>query len=136
MKTTPAPLLALGLGFGLVLGSSACETTRLSDSETFEEAIRTYAVTKETKAFAVAADEHGKKTWASKYGKLLSEEGAVKGALESCNENARARGVAADCYLFAVGDRQPRSTLEKCQSGQINKKRCTVQQDYSPLLTP
>ena len=129
-----APALVLPLA--ALLLATACETTRLRDTETLEEAIRTYAVTEETKAFAIAADEHGKRAWDSKHGKLLSEEGAIEGTLQACNDNARARGVQADCYLFAVGDRQPRSTLEKCQSGQIGKKRCKVQQDYSPLLTP
>jgi hypothetical protein len=129
-----APALALSLA--LALWTTACETTRLRDTETLEEAIRTYAVTEETKAFAIAADESGKRAWDSKHGKLISEEAAIEGTLDACNDNARARGIQADCYLFAVGDRQPRSTLEKCQSGQINKKRCKVQQDYSPLLTP
>jgi hypothetical protein len=129
-----APALLLPLA--LALFTTACETTRLRDTETLEEAIRTYAVTEETKAFAIAADEHGKRAWDSKHGKLISEDAAIEGTLQACNDNARARGIQADCYLFAVGDRQPRSTLEKCQSGQINKKRCKVQQDYSPLLTP
>ena len=127
---------ALAFSFALAVWTSACETTRLRDTETLEEAIRTYAVTEETKAFAIAADENGKRAWDSKHGKFISEEAAIEGTLEACNDNARSRGVQADCYLFAVGDRQPRSTLEKCQSGQINPKRCKVQQDYSPLLTP
>jgi hypothetical protein len=129
-----APALALSLA--LALWTTACETTRLRDTETLEEAIRTYAVTEETKAFAIAADENGKRAWDSKHGKFISEEAAIEGTLDACNDNARSRGVQADCYLFAVGDRQPRSTLEKCQSGQVNKKRCKVQQDYAPLLTP
>jgi hypothetical protein len=128
--------LILAPCFVFACALAACETTRLGDTETLEEAIRTYAVTKETKAFAIAADEGGKRAWDAKHGDLLSEERAVRDTLAACNENARARGVQADCYLFAVGDRQARSTLEKCQSGQINKKRCKVQQDYSPLLTP
>jgi hypothetical protein len=129
-----APALAVSIALGL--STSACETTRMPDTETLEEAIRTYAVTDETKAFAIAADERGKRVWDSKHGRLISEDAAIEGTLEACNDHARARGIQADCYLFAVGDRQPRSTLEKCQSGQINKKRCKVQQDYSPLLTP
>jgi hypothetical protein len=134
MKHTAASALALCLALGL--GSLACETTRMSDTETLEEAIRTYAVTEETKAFAIAADESGKRAWDAAHGKMMSEERAVRDALKACNENARARGVQADCYLFAVGDEQPRKTLEKCQSGQINAKRCATQKKYSPLLAP
>lgn len=123
-----ASLLALGLG------TAACETTRMDDTETLEETVRTYAVSEGTKALAVAADERGKRAWGAQYGKGVSEERAVREALDVCDDSARARGVQADCYLFAVNDRQPRGTLEKCQSGRINPKRCAVQRDYAPLL--
>jgi hypothetical protein len=129
----PASCLVVSLALGLA--SLACKTTRERDVESLEEAIRTYALTDETKAFAIAADENGKRTWDAAYGKLISKERAIEDALRSCTDNARSRGVQADCYLFAVDDRQPKSTLEKCQSGQINKRRCKVQQDYAPLLS-
>jgi hypothetical protein len=116
---------------------ASCETTRVGESSTFEEAVRTYAAADGRKALALAADEKGKRAWGAQYGKSLSsQERATREALEECDANARRRGVRAECYLFAIGDRQSRSTLEKCSARRINPKRCALQERYAPLLAP
>lgn len=125
-------LLVVATVFG-----AACETTRVGETETFEEAVRTYAATDGRKALALAADEHGKRAWGAQYGKSLSsEERAIREALDECDANARRYGVQAECHLFAVGEREPRETLEKCRARRINPKRCALQQQYAPLLIP
>jgi hypothetical protein len=117
--------------------AAGCETTRVGETYTFEEAVRTYAQAEGRKALALAADEKGKRAWGAQYGKRISsQERATREALEECDENARRLGVQSECYLFAVGDRQARSTLEKCSARRINQRRCLAQEKYAPLLVP
>jgi|GEM_PF-6987902 len=112
-----------------------CEATRLSDTETFEEAVRTYRVSDEKKALALAADENGRRVWGAQYGSL-DQERATDEAMEECQRSARRAGVQAQCYLFAVGDREPPATLEGCRAGRINPRRCAAQSRYGPELLP
>jgi hypothetical protein len=122
---------------GAALVASACETTRVGETYTFEEAVRTYAAAEGRKALALAADDKGKRAWGAQYGKSLSsQERATREALEECDANAQRLGVQAECHLFAVGERQSRSTLEKCSARRINPKRCALQEQYAPLLVP
>jgi hypothetical protein len=134
MKTPWTSLPALAAA---ALFASACQTTRVGETYTFEEAVGTYAAAEGRKALALAADEHGKRAWGAQYGKRMSsQERAVREALEECDANARRLGVQAECHLFAVGERQARSTLEKCSARRINPKRCALQERYAPLLVP
>src|SRR5688572_13415307 len=116
----------LGSVVAVALLAAACETTRVGETYSFEEAVRTYAAAEGgRKALALAADEKGKRAWGAQYGKRISsQERATREALEECDQNARRLGVQSECHLFAVGDRQARSTLEKCSARRINKKRC------------
>lgn len=134
MKIAWAPLLLLALAAGF---GTACKTTRVGETASFEEAVRTYAVAKGRKALALAADENGRRAWGAQYGKSFSsEERAIREALDECDANARRYGVQAECHLFAVGDQPARETLDKCGARRINEKRCALQQQYGPLLIP
>ena len=127
------------LAFPLLLGLAAlagCETPRLSGATTFEEAVRTYAASKGPKALALAADEGGKRAWGAQYGRSTSKERAIRDALAECDASARRLGVEAQCFLFAIGNGEPRSTLEKCRAGSIPAKRCEAQRRFAPLLAP
>jgi hypothetical protein len=115
---------------------AGCETTRVGEASSFEEAVSTYQVADGRKALALAVDEKGSSAWGAQYGRSLSQERSSREAMEECNANARGRGIQADCYLFAIGNKQPRSTLEKCAARRINPKRCAYQQKYAPLLEP
>jgi hypothetical protein len=127
---------ALALGAALASGLlAACQATRVGDAESFEEAVRTYTVSDDKKALALAADEGGQRVWGAQYGSL-DQDRANEDAMEECQRNARRSGVAAQCYFFAVGDREPRATLEGCRSRSINPRRCAAQAKYGPLLLP
>ena len=126
-------LLPLLLALGALAG---CETPRLTGAATFEEAVRTYAAAKGSKALALAADERGKRAWGAQYGRSTSEERAIRDALAECDDSARRLGVEAQCFLFAIGNEEARSTLEKCGAGRIPAKRCQAQQRFAPLLAP
>jgi hypothetical protein len=117
---------------GLLAG---CQATRVGDAETFDEAVQVYRVSKDKKALALAADERGRRRWGAQYGSL-DQERANEDAMEECQRNARRSGLEAQCYLFAVGDREPRSTLEGCRAERINPKRCAAQAKYGPQLLP
>ena len=120
----------------LAAALAGCETPRLSGAATFEEAVRTYAASEGPKALALAADEHGRRAWGAQYGRSLSRERSIRDALAECDASARRRGVEAQCFLFAIGNAQSRSTLEKCGAARINPKRCQAQQRFAPLLAP
>jgi hypothetical protein len=119
-------LVALALG---------CEATRVGTAETLEEAIATYRAADEKKAFALAVDEQGRRRWGAQYGGP-DQDRAVADAMEECQRSARASGVTAQCFLFAVGGRESHDTLEGCQARRINPRRCAAQQKYGPLLLP
>ena len=110
----------------------ACKSTRLGESSTLDEAVNVYLDSSGTKAFAVAADEHGKRVWGS--GRSLSQDRSNEIALEECASNAKRRGVQAQCFLLAVGKREATSTVEGCAERRINPKRCAVQENYAPLF--
>lgn len=116
----------------LLLG---CQATRVGDAGTFEEAVRTYSVSEGKKALALAADERGRRRWGAQYGSL-EQQRASRDAMEECQRNARRSGIEAQCYLFAVGDREARSTAEGCREKRINPRRCAAQSKYAPLLAP
>jgi hypothetical protein len=123
-----APLVAAAL-------LAACEATHVGTAETLEEAIATYRAADEKKAFALAVDEQGRRRWGAQYGGP-DQERAESDAIEECQRSAQRSGVAAQCFLFAVGDREPRATLEGCRVGRINPRRCNAQAKYGPLLLP
>jgi hypothetical protein len=123
---------AIALAIALLL--TGCGTTRVGEASTFKEAVGTYREADGRKALALASDEGGRRAWGAQYGSSLSEERSVREALEECEASAKRLGVQAQCYLFAVGERQSKSTLEKCEARRINPKRCRDQQDYAPLL--
>jgi hypothetical protein len=118
----------------LLLPLAGCETPRLSGAATFEEAVRTYAAADPPKALALAADERGKRAWGAQFGRSTSKERALEDALAECDSSARRLGVDAQCFLFAIGNSQARSTLEKCSAGRIPAKRCEAQRRFAPLL--
>ena len=124
--------LALAFGVGVL---AACQATRVGDAETFEEAVQTYRVSDEKKALVLAADEQGRRVWGAQYGSL-DQDRANADAMEECEDNARRGGIQAQCYPFAVGDREARSTLEGCRARRINPKRCAAQAKFGPLLLP
>jgi hypothetical protein len=113
-----------------------CETPRLSGAASFEEAVRTYAAADGPKALALAADESGKRAWGAQFGRSTSKERALRDALAECDASARRLGVDAQCFLFAIGNSQAHSTLEKCSTGRIPARRCQAQQRFAPLLEP
>jgi hypothetical protein len=113
----------------------ACQATRVGTAETLEEAIATYRASDEKKAFALAVDEDGRRRWGAQYGSL-DQDRAVADAMEECQRSAQRSGVTAQCFLFAVGDREPRATLDGCRSHRINERRCAAQSKYGPLLVP
>jgi hypothetical protein len=119
----------------LAVVALACEATRVGTAETLEEAIATYRAADEKKAFALAVDEQGRRRWGAQYGGP-NQDRAVSDAMEECQRSARASGVTAQCFLFAVGEREPHDTLEGCQARRINPRRCAAQQKYGPLLLP
>lgn len=138
--TAPMPrparrLAALALGAVLAGGLGACQATRVGDAESFEEAVRTYTVSDDKKALALAADEGGRRVWGAQYGSL-DQDRANEDAMKECQHNARRSGVAAQCYFFAVGDSEPRATLEGCRGRRINERRCAAQAKFAPLLAP
>jgi hypothetical protein len=120
----------------LVAALAACETPRLSGAATFEEAVRTYAAADDPKVLALAADERGKRAWGAQFGRSTSKERAFRDAIDECDASARRLGVDAQCFLFAVGNKQARSTVEKCRAGRIPPKRCQAQERFAPLLAP
>jgi hypothetical protein len=117
----------------LLLMAAGCETTRVGEASSFEEAVRTYRAAEGRKALALAADDR-RRAWGAQYGRSLSEERTIREAMEECEASAHRLGVQAECHLFAIGNRQARSTVEKCNARRIGKKRCQLQQDYAPLL--
>src|SRR5512144_1152433 len=114
---------------------AACQATRVGDAVTFEEAVQTYRVADDKKALVLAADEQGRRVWGAQYGSL-DQDRANADAMEECEGNARRGGIQAQCYPFAVGDREARSTLEGCRAKRINPKRCAAQAKFGPLLLP
>jgi hypothetical protein len=133
MSIRPLPSLGTVL---LAAALAGCETPRLSGAATFEEAVRTYAAADEPKVLALAADERGKRAWGAQFGRSTSKERAFRDAIAECDASARRLGVDAQCFLFAVGNRQARSTVEKCRDGRIPPKRCRAQERFAPLLAP
>src|SRR5262249_46976359 len=109
----------------------ACQT-RLGESSTLDEAVGVYLDSSGTKAFAIAADERGKRVWGS--GRSLSQDRSNEIALDECAKNAKRLGVEAQCFLFAVGPREAKSTVDGCAARRINAKRCAVQENYAPML--
>jgi len=131
-----ARLAALALGAVLAAGLlAACQATRVGTAETLEEAIATYRASDEKKAFALVVDEQGRRRWGAQYGSL-DQDRAEADAMEECQRSAQRAGVTAQCFFFALGDREPRETLEGCRSGRINPRRCAAQTKYGPLLLP
>lgn len=120
----------------LLAALCGCETPRLSGASSFEEAVRTYAAAEGPKALALAADESGKRAWGAQFGRSSSKERAQRDALAECDASARSLGVDAQCFLFAIGNAEARSTVEKCSAGRIPAKRCQAQQRFAPLLAP
>ena len=138
VPTPPARASRAALALGLALSAgvlAACQATRVGDAETFEEAVQTYRVSDEKKALVLAADEQGRRVWGAQYGSL-DQDRADADAMEECEDNARRSGIQAQCYPFAVGDREARSTLEGCRAKRINPKRCAAQAKFGPLLLP
>jgi len=115
---------------------AACKTTRVGEASTFQEAVGTYGAADGRKALALASDERGRRAWGAQYGRSLSQERSTREALEECAASAKRTGVQAQCYLFAIGDRQAKSTIEKCEAGLVNPRRCRDQERYAPLLEP
>jgi hypothetical protein len=130
MTSRRLPLVLL-----VALSTGGCQTVRVGETRSFEEAVRTYAVADDKKALAVAADEHGNRVWGAQYGSWTQER-ANREAMSECEANARSAGVQAQCYLFAIGGKPSRTTLDRCQSKRINPARCALQDRYGPLLTP
>src|SRR5262245_53835319 len=114
-------LLLLPLPLPLLV---ACQGTRLGESSTLDEAVDVYLDSSGTKAFAVAADEGGKKVWGS--GRSLTQNRSNEIALDECAKNAKQRGVQAQCFLLAVGEREAKATVDGCAQRRINAKRCVV----------
>jgi hypothetical protein len=133
MSTRPTFAVLLVL---LVAALAACETPRLSGATTFEEAVRTYSAADDPKVLALAADERGKRAWGAQFGRSTSKERAFRDAIAECDASARRLGVDAQCFLFAVGNEQARSTVEKCRAGRIPPQRCQAQERFAPLLEP
>ena len=129
-------VIALVLGAALGAGFlAACQATRVGEAETLEEAVQTYRVSKDKKALAVAADETGRRVWGAQYGSLTQDR-ANEDAMKECQRNAQRSGIAAQCFFFAIGDGEPRATVEGCRVGRINPRRCAAQTKYAPLLLP
>ncbi len=125
------PALAAAL-----LVAAGCQTTRVGEASSFEEAVRTYREAEGRKALALAVDERGRRAWGAQYGRSLSQDRTLREALEECDASAKRQGVQAQCYLFAVGNRQSKATVEKCEDREINPRRCRAQANHAPLLEP
>ena len=121
--------LALSLLGLALLATSACRTTRLDSTSSFQETVAIYRETDDPKALALAADEYGKKTWGVAYGGF-SEERSAEEAMALCERNAANSGVRAPCYLFAVGNRPAADTVRACAEGRIGPRRCAAQGQY------
>lgn len=126
----PSPLAAALLAAALL---AACEATRVGTAASFEEAVDTYAAADEKKALAVAADERGRRRWGAQYGSVTQDR-ANRDAMEECQASARRHALEAQCYLFAIGNREARSTLEGCRAGRVNPKRCALQRQYGTRI--
>src|SRR5512134_4196766 len=71
-----------------------------------EDAWRLYRISEDSKAMAIGIDDaSGSRVWGIRYG-YLSQESANKAALEECQDSAKARGLAARCHLFAIGNQR------------------------------
>jgi hypothetical protein len=100
--------------------------------ERFEDAWRVYRLSEESKAMAIAIDDAaGRRVWGYRYG-YISQEGANNGALEDCTERARARGLAARCHLFAVGNRRSPAAVAACSEGRAQASFCNLMNELIP----
>jgi hypothetical protein len=97
-----------------------------------EDAWRIYQISEEAKAMAIAIDETaGRKVWGIRYG-YLSQESANRGALSECESNAKRVGIAADCHLFAVGNRRPPGAVRACADGRASAGFCELMSSLVP----
>jgi hypothetical protein len=120
-------LLALAAG-GIAAG---CASDDYGTVPTLREAVDLYRLSDEKKAMAVAADERGKRVWGVAVGEI-DQDRANEKALAHCGKSARNAGLAAQCYLLAVGDRPASQTDAACEAGRISERRCEVQRRYAP----
>ena len=69
----------------------------------FEEVLAEYRSYGSEKAFALAADERGRRTWGYAFGYALADS-AIARALAECERRVRARELRATCRVHAVGN--------------------------------
>jgi hypothetical protein len=97
-----------------------------------EDAWRLYSISEESKAMAIAIDDSsGRRVWGMRYG-YLSQDGAAKGALDECQENARSQGVAKRCHLLAIGNSRAPGAVAACADGRAPASFCTLMNDLVP----
>jgi hypothetical protein len=106
-----------------------CSTTMLAPDSGFEEVLGAYHLSSGKKALALAVDPKGRKAYAVRSGDWR-QKSCNRKALAACNSKAARHGIAAQCYLFAVGDEAAPSTLRGCTMGRISEKRCALQRRY------
>jgi hypothetical protein len=104
--------------------------------ERFEDAWRVYRLSEDAKAMALAIDDAAsRRVWGYRYG-YLGQDGANKGALEDCTERAQARGLRAQCHLFAVGNRRSPAAVAACADGRAQKSFCDLMNELIPPTPP
>jgi hypothetical protein len=97
-----------------------------------EDAWRLYQISEESKAMAIAIDDaSGSRVWGIRYG-YLSQESANKAALEECQDSAKARGLAARCHLFAIGNQRSPAAVAACGDGRAAASFCNLMNELIP----
>jgi hypothetical protein len=97
-----------------------------------EDAWRLYQISEESKAMAIAIDDaSGSRVWGIRYG-YLSQESASKAALGECQDSAKARGLAARCHLFAIGNQRSPAAVAACGDGRAPASFCNLMNELIP----
>ena len=123
----------------LLLGAAACASTTLSgvDEPNFGEVVRKYGGLKSHKALALTTEANGRWAYGVRFAGASPEE-AIHDALTACRTAARAGGMRADCFAFAIEDEPARETLDGCSPPnlRIRSRRCAMQRQYQGALAP
>ncbi len=121
----------------LLLGAAACASTVLSgfDEPDFGEVVSEYRGLQSHKALALTTEANGRWAYGVRFA-VASPEKAIHDALTACRAAARAGGMRAGCYPFAIENEPARETLRGCSppNRRIGSRRCAMQRQYQGAL--